>query len=238
MPLTINGEAAEFSAGESLVDVLQRVGFQLEWECNHPEFRPVESTEACAIEVNGKLARACSTPAADGMRVTVAWPRGKQRSSNGFDEAAARKVILAEMGREGPLLPILHGLQAEFGYVPREAEPVIASMLNITRAEVHGVVSFYHDFRRKRAGRHVLRLCRAEACQSMGGERNAERLLKHLGLEWGGTTVDGELTVEPVYCLGLCATAPGAMLDGAPLGRVTPETLEGLVVELTAEPRR
>jgi len=83
---------------------------------------------------------------------------------------------------------------------------------------VHGVVSFYHDFRRAPAGRHVLELCRAEACQSMGAEGNGRRLLDKLGIDWGETTEDGRLTIRPVYCLGLCATAPGALLDGEPRG--------------------
>ena len=155
-----------------------------------------------------------------------------------FDEALARKIIDAELGREGPLLPILHALLREFGCIPSEAEPLIATMLNITRAEVHGVVSFYHDFRRAPAGRHVLQLCRAEACQSMGAEGASRRLLEALGLDWGGTTADGNITVEPVYCLGLCATAPSAMVDGEPRGRMTASQLDALVADLAAEGKR
>ena len=150
-----------------------------------------------------------------------------------FDEVTARKIIEAELCREGPLLPILHALQHAFGYIPAEAEPLIASILNITRADVHGVVTFYHDFRRAPAGRHVLKLCRAEACQSMGAESNSRRLLQALGIDWGGTTPDGSLTVEPVYCLGLCATSPSALLDGEPVGRVSAEQLEALAAEAT-----
>lgn len=148
-----------------------------------------------------------------------------------FDEAKARKIIEAELGSEGPLLVILHALQHAFGYIPAEAEPLIASILNITRADVHGVVTFYHDFRRAPAGRHVLKLCRAEACQSMGAEGNSRRLLRALGIDWGGTTPDGSLTVEPVYCLGLCATSPSALLDGKPVGRLNAEQLEALAAE-------
>ena len=148
-----------------------------------------------------------------------------------FDEVTARRIIEAELGREGPLLPILHALQHAYGYIPAEAEPLIASILNITRADVHGVVTFYHDFRRAPAGRHVLKLCRAEACQSMGAEANSRRLLSALGIDWGGTTPDGSLTVEPVYCLGLCATSPSALLDGEPLGRLNTEQLEALATE-------
>ncbi|MBU6357829.1 MAG: formate dehydrogenase subunit gamma [Rhodospirillales bacterium] len=148
-----------------------------------------------------------------------------------WNDEAARAVIRDHLGEEGPLLPILHALQENFGFIPREAEPLIADMLNITRAEVHGVISFYHDFRRAPAGRHVLKLCRAEACQSMGSEANARRLLDALGLDWGGTTPDGRITVEAVYCLGLCATAPSALFDDEPVGRADAATLEALVAE-------
>ena len=148
-----------------------------------------------------------------------------------WNEEAARAVIRDYLGEEGPLLPILHALQENFGFIPREAEPLIADMLNITRAEVHGVISFYHDFRREPTGRHVLKLCRAEACQSMGSEANARRLLDALGLDWGGTTADGRITVEAVYCLGLCATAPSALFDDEPVGRADAATLEAMVAE-------
>ncbi|SOE18768.1 formate dehydrogenase gamma subunit [Hoeflea halophila] len=121
---------------------------------------------------------------------------------------------------EGPLLPILHDVQKEFGYVPKAALPVIANGLNLSRAEVHGVVSFYHDYREEPAGRHVIKMCRAEACQSMGGDELGERLLDLLGLDWHGTSDDGAVTIEPVYCLGLCACAPAAMVDGQVIGRL------------------
>jgi formate dehydrogenase subunit gamma len=143
----------------------------------------------------------------------------------------ARAIIAAEQHREGAMLPILHGLQGAFGYIPRDAEPLIAEALNLSRAEVHGVISFYHDFRREPAGRHVLKLCRAEACQSMGSDVTAQRLLDLLGLDWGETTPDGRITIEPVYCLGLCATAPSALFDDEPIGRADQQTLETLVME-------
>lgn len=130
---------------------------------------------------------------------------------------------------EGPMLPILHDIQAEFGYVPQAALPVIAEGLNLSRAEVHGVVSFYHDYRQAPAGRHVIKLCRAEACQSMGGDELAERLLSLLGLDWHGTSADGAVTVEPVYCLGLCACAPAAMLNGDVIGRLDEEAVADMV---------
>jgi formate dehydrogenase subunit gamma len=104
--------------------------------------------------------------------------------------------------------------------------PLIADALNLTRAEVHGVVSFYHDFRDKPAGRHVLKLCRAEACQSMNGEALARQVLDRFGLDWGDTTPDGRVTVEATYCLGLCACAPSAMLDGEPMARLTPQSVD------------
>jgi formate dehydrogenase subunit gamma len=138
----------------------------------------------------------------------------------GWDAGAAQAIIGRHRDLEGPLLPILHALQDEFGCIPPQATPLLADALNISRAEVHGVITFYHDFRAAPAGRHVLKLCRAEACQSMGARALGERLLAWLGIGWGGTTADGSLTVEPVYCLGLCACSPAALLDGEPLGRL------------------
>lgn len=136
----------------------------------------------------------------------------------GHAEVAA--IVAAHGGRDGPLLPILHAVQARFGHVPPDAHALIAHALNITRAELQGVLSFYHDFRDRPAGRHVLKICRAEACQAMGGAALADRVRDLLGVDWHGTTPDGRVTLEPVYCLGLCACAPAAMLDGQPIGRV------------------
>ncbi|WP_081158924.1 formate dehydrogenase subunit gamma [Ensifer aridi] len=132
---------------------------------------------------------------------------------------------------EGPLLPILHEIQDEFGYVPEESLPVIARELNLSRAEVYGVVTFYHDFREHPAGRHVLKLCRAEACQSMGGDRLAERAKALLGIDFHETTPDGAVTLESVYCLGLCSCSPSAMLDGEVHARLDEAELETLVAE-------
>lgn len=151
------------------------------------------------------------------------------------DIATRTRAIVADLRfLEGPLLPILHGVQEEFGYVPQEALPVIAEELNLSRAEVHGVMTFYHDYRDHPAGRHVLKLCRAEACQSMGGDAVAERVKTLLGIDFHQTTLDGSVTLEPVYCLGLCACAPSAMLDGEVYGRVD----DRLAAELVAEVRR
>jgi formate dehydrogenase subunit gamma len=131
----------------------------------------------------------------------------------------------------GALLPILHSLQEEFGYVDKAAVPLIAEALNLSQADVHGVITFYHDFRHHAPGRHVLKLCRAEACQSMGCEKTIEHVEKRLGVKLGGTTEDESFTVEAVYCLGNCSLSPAAMLDGKPYGRVTPQVADFLVDE-------
>lgn len=149
-------------------------------------------------------------------------------------QIAARTAEIIDTMREleGPLLPILHGIQEEFGYVPQETLPVIADALNLSRAEVHGVVTFYHDYRSHPAGRHVLKLCQAEACQSMGSEVTTARIKQLLGIDFHETTRDGAVTLEPVYCLGLCACAPSAMLDGAVIGRLDAETIDEIVAEV------
>lgn len=139
------------------------------------------------------------------------------------------EIIGQSRDLEGPLLPILHDVQHEFGYIPTEALPQIADALNISNAEVHGVVSFYHDFRREPAGRHVLKLCRAEACQSMGSDSVSSSLQALLGAEMGETSADGAVTIEAVYCLGLCSCAPAAMLDGAPIGRLNDERIIDII---------
>jgi formate dehydrogenase subunit gamma len=151
------------------------------------------------------------------------------------DIAAQTAAVIDELkSLEGPLLPILHGIQGEFGYVPSDSLPVIAEALNISKAEVHGVVTFYHDYRNHPAGRHVLKLCRAEACQSMGGDALAARMQQLLGLSFHETASDGSVTLEPVYCLGLCAVAPAAMLDGEVIGRLDADKLDDIAAEVRA----
>ena len=130
---------------------------------------------------------------------------------------------------DGALLPILHALQDEFGYIDEAAVPLIADALNLSQAEVQGVVGFYHDFRRLPGGRHVLRLCRAEACQSMGCDKTIAHVEQRLGVKLGETTPDGALTLREVFCLGLCALSPAAMLDDQPHGRVTPQVADMLI---------
>ena len=139
------------------------------------------------------------------------------------------EIIVAHQGMEGALLPILHAVQAAFGYVPQASLPLIAKGLNISKAEVHGVVSFYHDFRSEKAGAHVVRLCRAEACQAVGADALAAHTKQSLGIDWHGTTTDGRVTLEPVFCLGLCACGPAAMVDGRLVGRVDTARMDALV---------
>jgi len=143
----------------------------------------------------------------------------------------AEEIIQTHQGMEGAALPILHALQAEFGFIPEDAIPLVADALNRTRAEIHGIVTFYHDFRREAPGRHVLKLCRAEACQSMGGNALAEQAQARLRSGWHETSADRSVTLEPVYCLGLCACAPAAMLDGRPIGRLDGKRLDQLLDE-------
>lgn len=143
-------------------------------------------------------------------------------------------IISQHTELEGPLLPIFHALQEAFGYVPQESLPLIADALNITRAEAHGVMSFYHDFRTRPAGRHVVKICRAEACQSVGSDALSEAVLAKLGLDWHGTTENGSVTIEPVYCLGLCACGPAAMIDGKLHGRVSAARVDELLAEAGA----
>ena len=128
-------------------------------------------------------------------------------------------------------MPIMHALQEEFGHVPEKVLPLIANALNLSRAEVHGIRTFYHDFRETPPGRHVLKLCCAEACQSMGGEPLAETIKNRLGLDWHETAADGSVTLEPVFCLGLCAQAPALMLDGELHARLDEHCLGDILAE-------
>jgi formate dehydrogenase subunit gamma len=148
-----------------------------------------------------------------------------------WDGTRGAEIIAGHAHLEGATLVILHALQEAFGYVPEPAIPMVASALNLSRAEVHGVFTFYHDFRREPAGRRVLKLCRAEACQAAGGDAIAARAEAKLGIAIGNTTADELVTLEPIYCLGLCATAPSAMLDGRVVGRLDEARIDALVAE-------
>ena len=146
-----------------------------------------------------------------------------------FDLSVAQALIDRKRDTPGATLPILHDLQEHFGYIDAAAIPLIADALNISRAETLGVVSFYHDFREAPAGQHVLKLCRAEACQAMGADALADQARGQLHVEWGETTADGRVTLEPVFCLGLCACAPAAMLDGRVVGALDKARLSALI---------
>src|ERR1700687_3840422 len=148
-----------------------------------------------------------------------------------WDATRGAEIIAEHTHLEGATLVILHALQGAFGHVPQPATPMIAHTLNLSRAEVHGVFTFYHDFRHEPAGRHVLKLCRAEACQAAGGDALAARAEAKLGIAMGNTTADERVTLEPIYCLGLCATAPSAMLDGRVIGRLDGSRLDALIAE-------
>ncbi len=141
----------------------------------------------------------------------------------------AGEIIAAHRDRPGAMLPTLHALQDAFGYVDETAIPEIADALNLSRAEVHGVITFYHDFHTAPGGTHEVKVCRAEACQSMGCNALVDHLEKSLGVKLGATTKDGAVTLKAVYCLGNCALSPAMMLDGKLYGRVTPARADTLI---------
>lgn len=144
-----------------------------------------------------------------------------------------RQEVAALQQEPGALLPILHAIQERIGYIPEGAVPIIADMLQQTRAEIHGVVSFYHHFRTRPAGRHVLEVCRAEACQARGARALERHVKEKLGIDYHQTTADNEFTLEPVYCLGNCACGPSIRVNDEVVGRVTPQKFDALVDELT-----
>jgi formate dehydrogenase subunit gamma len=149
--------------------------------------------------------------------------------SGQVDESRILAIVAQHRHQDGPLIEILHDVQAAFGCVPPGAVPVLARALNLSRAEVHGVVTFYHHFRTRPAGRQVLQVCRAESCQAAGGKALEQHAQRRLGIGFGETTPDGRVTLEAVFCLGLCACSPAAMLDDEVHGRVTPERLDALL---------
>lgn len=150
----------------------------------------------------------------------------------------AKRVIEGWIALNGPgreqLLPVLHAVQDEIGYIDDALVPFLASALNLSRADVHGVLTFYHDFRRKPAGRHVVKLCRAESCQSRGGAAIEAAAAERLGVAMGETRRDGQVTLEPVYCLGLCAIGPNALVDGRPVARIDTAALDRIAAEVAA----
>ena len=148
--------------------------------------------------------------------------------------AAVRAVLVQHAGEAGALLPILHGVQDALGHIPASVVPEIAHALNLSRAEVHGVVTYYHHFRLEPAGRHVLQICRAEACQSMGAEALWAHACLRLGRDGHGTTQDGVFTLEPVYCLGLCSSSPAIAVDDKLHARMGPAKFDRLLAQARA----
>jgi formate dehydrogenase subunit gamma len=148
------------------------------------------------------------------------------------DGETVRRIVEDLKGRPGPLIEVLHSIQAELGYVPAAAVPLVASELNLSRAEVHGVVSFYHFFRSTPPGAHTVSVCRAESCQAVGAEALAGHARRRLGVDFHQTTPDGRFSLEPVYCLGNCACSPAVMIDGRLHGRVTPERFDALLADV------
>ena len=146
-------------------------------------------------------------------------------------EETVAGVVARLKDKPGALLPILHGIQDALGYIPPAAVPLIAEGLNLSRADVHGVISFYHYFRDTKPGRHTIHLCRAEACQSMNQKATETHAKQKLGVDFHGTTPNGAFTFEPVYCLGNCAASPAMMIDGELYGRVTPDRFDAIIAD-------
>lgn len=152
-----------------------------------------------------------------------------------WDAISARRIVADRKHLDGALMPILHALQEHFGYVDAAAVPVIADELNLSRAEVHGVLSFYHDFRKAAPGRHVVKVCRAESCQAVGGRELEERAKRRLKTEFGQTSADKRFTLDAIYCFGNCACSPAVMIDGKLHGKVTPEKFDALIDAATGK---
>ena len=149
--------------------------------------------------------------------------------ATGWDQAEAHEIIDRLKSMAGATLPILHALQERFGYVDQQAVPAIAKATNLSQAEIHGVITFYHEFRHAPPGQSVIKLCRAEACQSMHCRDLEAHAQQKLGIGWGETTADRRFTLEPVYCLGNCALSPAVMIDGELHGRVDAARFDALI---------
>lgn len=155
--------------------------------------------------------------------------------ANDMTEAIIRGVLATLRDKRGALLPILHGIQNELGYIPDETVPVIANTLNLTRAEVHGVISFYHDFRTKKAGKKTVRICHAESCQAAGVAEVARAATSHLGVGFEETSADGAFTLKKAFCLGNCALSPSVMVEGTVYGRVTASRIREILDQQAGE---
>ena len=150
-------------------------------------------------------------------------------------EEIVESAVNSHRGKIGPLLPVLHSVQEELGHIPPDAVPLIAGALNLSRAEVHGVIGFYVDFRSEPAGEHTVWLCRAEACQAMGSRELERHAMDSLGIGFGETTADGRITLEQVFCLGNCACSPSVRINDDIHARVSPDRFDELIVSLVVE---
>jgi formate dehydrogenase subunit gamma len=157
-----------------------------------------------------------------------------RNGSPGWDARLIDEIVASLAGKPGALMLVLHAVNDRVGYIPPDAVPAIARGLNLSRAEVHGVVSFYHDFRTERPGRKVIRVCRAESCQAMGAVALAEHIQSRLGIKFGQTSADGDFTLEPVYCLGNCACSPAIVVGDDLYGRVSAERFDEIFSTVTS----
>jgi formate dehydrogenase subunit gamma len=151
-----------------------------------------------------------------------------------FDARTIDEIAAGLADHPGALMLVLHAVNERLGYIPPEAVPAIARALNLSRAEVHGVVSFYHDFRTERPGRKIIRVCRAESCQAMGAVALAKHIQARLGIDFGQTSANGDFTLEPVYCLGNCACSPAILVGDDLYGRVNPQRFDEIFSEITS----
>ena len=156
-------------------------------------------------------------------------------SQSDCDKNAVTQVIDSLKDKPGAMLPILHGIQDTLGYIPKGSVPLIASALNVSRAEVHGVITFYHYFRESAPGKHTIHVCRAESCQAMNGAELETHAKAKLGIDYHETTQDGNFSLEPVYCLGNCGCSPAVSIDGEVYGRVSPERFDEILDEVRAQ---
>ena len=156
-------------------------------------------------------------------------------SQSDWDKNLVTQVIDSLKDKPGAMLPILHGIQDTLGYIPKGSVPLIASALNVSRAEVHGVITFYHYFRESPPGKHTIHVCRAESCQSMKGSELEAHAKAKLGIDYHETTQDGNFSLEPVYCLGNCGCSPAVSIDGEVYGRVSPERFDEILDEVRAQ---
>jgi formate dehydrogenase subunit gamma len=156
-------------------------------------------------------------------------------TAHSWDSATVRSVALSLKDKPGALMLILRRVQDALGWVPPDSVPMIAKILNLSRAEVHGVATFYHDFRHQPPGKNVIKVCRAESCQAMGAAALAEHIKERLNCDFGQTSADRAFTLDAVYCLGNCACSPAVVVNGKLLGRVTPNRFDEIIAKAAAD---